>query len=102
MYISSRLKSIIIPGSQIDRGFCSNPEDHTVMCALMKPCIESGYSVLVTNGSGGYDAIKLDNRSNKKAEEYIRDLHQEDDIYVHVTGTMRGDTLKVTEIKEAM
>lgn len=80
----------------------TNPEDHTVMCALMKPCLESGYAVMVKNGSGGFDSYKLDNRGNKKAEDFIRDLNREDNIYVHVTGTLKGDTLKVTEIKDAL
>jgi hypothetical protein len=80
----------------------TNPEDHTVMCALMKPCIESGYSVLVKNGSGGFDTYMLDKRGNKKAVEFLKDLHREDDIYVHVMGTLKGDTIKVTEIKDAL
>jgi hypothetical protein len=93
----------------IDNGFAadganmkSNPEDHTVMCALMKPCIDSGYAVLVDDGSGGFDAYKLDKRGNKKAEDFIRNLNREDNIYVHVTGTLRGDTLRVSEIKDAL
>ena len=80
----------------------TNPEDHTVMCALMKPCVESGYAVMVKNGSGGFDTYKLDSRGNKKAEAFIRDLHREDNIYVHVTGTLKGDTLRVSEIKDAL
>jgi hypothetical protein len=80
----------------------TNPEDHTVMCALMKPCIESGYSVLVKNGSGGFDSYMLDKRGNRKAEAFIRELHREDDIYVHVMGTLKGDTIKVSEIKDAL
>ena len=80
----------------------TNPEDHTVMCALMKPCIDSGYSVLVKNGSGGFDTYMLDRRGNRKAEAFIRELHREDDIYVHVMGTLKGDTIRVSEIKDAL
>ena len=79
-----------------------NPEDHTVKCALMKPCIESGYAVMVKNGSGGFDVFKLDKKGNKKAVDFIEDLHREADIYVHVTGTLKGDTIRVTEIKDAL
>ena len=93
----------------IDSGFAAdgadmknNPEKHTVMCALMKPCIESGYSVMVKNGSGGFDTYMLDKKGNKKAVEFIKNLHREDNIYVHVTGTLKGDTLKVAEIKDAL
>ena len=80
----------------------TNPEDHTVMCALMKPCIDSGYSVLVKNGSGGFDTYMLDKRGNRKAEAFLKDLHREDDIYVHVMGTLKGDTIRVTDIKDAL
>ena len=80
----------------------TNPEDHTVMCALMKPCIESGYSVMVKDGSGGFDNYMLDKKGNKKAVEFIKNMHREADIYVHVTGTLKGDTIKVTEIKDAL
>jgi hypothetical protein len=80
----------------------TNPEDHTVMCALMKPCIESGYAVMVKNGSGGFDSYMLDKRGNKKAEAFIRELNREDNIYVHVTGTLKGDTIKVSDIKDAL
>lgn len=80
----------------------TNPEDHTVMCALMKPCIESGYSVLVKNGMGEFDAYKLDRKGNKKAEDFIRSLNREADIYVNVVGTLRGDTLRVREITDAL
>jgi hypothetical protein len=80
----------------------TNPEDHTVMCALMEPCVDSGYSVLVKNGSGGFDAYKLDTRSNKKAEEFIRDLNREDNILVTVKGSVKNDTLRVSEIKDAL
>ncbi len=80
----------------------TNPEDHTVMCALMKPCIESGYAVMVKNGMGEFDVYKLDRRGNKKAEDFIRSLHREADIYVNVVGTLRGDTLRVKEITDAL
>jgi hypothetical protein len=80
----------------------TNPEDHTVKCALMKPCVESGYAVMVKNGSGGFDSYKLDKRGNKKAVEFIENLHREADIYVQVVGSLKGDTIKVTEIKDAL
>jgi hypothetical protein len=80
----------------------TNPEDHTVMCALMKPCIDSGYAVMVKNGSGEFDVYKLDKRGNKKAEDFIRNLNREADIYVHVVGTLKGDTIRVSEIKDAL
>ena len=41
------------------------------MCALMEPCIDSGYSVLVKNESGGFDAYKLDRKGNRMAVEFL-------------------------------
>lgn len=80
----------------------TNPEDHTVMCALMEPCIKSGYAVMVKNGSGGFDVYKLDRKGNKMAVKYLENLHKQKDIYVAVTGTLEGDTIQVSEIKDAM
>jgi hypothetical protein len=80
----------------------TNPEDHTVKCALMKPCVESGYAVMVKNGSGEFDVYKLDKKGNKKAVAFFENLHREADLYVHVTGTLKGDTIKVTDIKDAL
>ena len=80
----------------------TNPENHTVMCSLLNPCVESGYAVMVKNGSGGFDIYKLDKRGNKKAVEFTKNLDREADIYVQVVGSLKGDTIKVTEIKDAL
>ncbi len=57
---------------------------------------------LVKNGSGGFDIYKLDKRGNKKAVEFIKNLDRDADIYVQVVGSLKGDTIKVTEIKDAL
>lgn len=80
----------------------TNPEDHTKMCALMKPCIRSGYSVLVKNSSGGFDAVPLNKKGNKMAVKFIENLHRTDNLYVHVTGMMKDGTLQVSEIEDAL
>jgi hypothetical protein len=80
----------------------TNPEDHTVMCALMKPCIQSGYSVLVRNSSGGFDAIPLDKKGNRMAVKFIKGMDRNDNIYVQVTGTMKDNMLQVTAIEDAL
>jgi hypothetical protein len=80
----------------------SNPEDHTVMCALMKPCIKSGYAVMVKNGTGGFDVYKLDRKGNKMAVKFIESLDRTADIYVQVMGTLKGDTIQVSEIRDAL
>jgi hypothetical protein len=84
-----------------DANMKTNPEDHTVMCALMKPCIKSGYAVMVKNGSG-FDVYKLDKKGNKMAVKYLKSLGEGDNIYVTVVGNRMGDTITVKEIKKAM
>lgn len=79
-----------------------NPEDHTVACALMKPCIDSGYAVMVRNGSGGFDVYRLDQRGNRLAVDFLRNLDREADISVRATGNLRGDTLRVHSIEDAL
>ena len=50
----------------------TNPEGHTVMCALMKPCIESGYTLLIKNSSGEFDSLPLNKKGNKLAVKYLK------------------------------
>ena len=80
----------------------TNPEDHTVMCALMEPCIDSGFAVLVENGMGEFDVYKLDRKGNKMAVEFLEGLDREDDIYVQITGSLRAGRIRVQEINDAM
>jgi hypothetical protein len=85
-----------------DANMKTNPEDHTVMCALMKPCVNSGYAVMVKDGSGGFNVYKLDKKGNKMAVKYLKSLGEGDNIYVNVIGTRMGDTITVKEITKAM
>jgi hypothetical protein len=78
----------------------TNPEDHTVMCALMKPCIRSGYTLLVKNASGTYDSFPLDKRGNKMAVEYLRSTKKMDNILVNINGSMAGGNIQVESIEE--
>jgi hypothetical protein len=50
----------------------TNPEDHTVHCALIEPCIDSGFAVMVKNGSGEF------------------------------TGSLKAGRIRVKEINDAM
>ena len=80
----------------------TNPEDHTVMCALMEPCIDSGFAVMVRIGSGEYDIYKLDRKGNKLAVEFLEELDREADLLVTVTGSLRDGRIRVKEISDAM
>ena len=85
-----------------DSNVKTNPEDHTVMCALMKPCIQSGYSLLVKNSSGVYEAHTLDKKGNRMAVKYLKNLHKTKDVRVDIKGTWDGDVLKVESIMDVM
>ena len=79
-----------------------NPELHSLQCALMPPCIASGYGIYVKNESGTYDYIKFNKNGSKLAEEYLRNISKENRISVEVTGTMMGDTIRVKTLSETM
>ena len=94
----------------IDEGFAfdgadmaKNPEKHTTKCALMKPCIDSGYAVLVENSSGGFNVYPLNAKGNKLALDYFENTGKKDDHVLTVTGTLLSDeTIEVKRLKEAM
>jgi len=79
----------------------TNPENHTVMCALMKPCIKSGYTLLVKNSSGSFDSLPLDKKGNKLAVKYLKNTDKTDNIYVNITGTMMNNMIQVDGITDA-
>jgi hypothetical protein len=80
----------------------TNPEDHTVHCALIEPCIDSGFAVMVKNGSGEFDVYKLDKKGNKMAVQFLEELEREDDINVQITGSLKAGRIRVKEINDAM
>ena len=87
---------IAADGSDLNK----DPGDHSVKCALMKPCIESGYGVFVSNGNGGWDFYTFDKRGSKKALKLIQNTSKEDHVMVRVSGDVMGDTIKVKSIDE--
>jgi len=78
----------------------TNPEKHTVYCALMKPCIASGYTLLVKNSAGGFDSYPLDDRGNQLAVKYLRKTQKKDNILVRIKGSMVNNTINVEGIQE--
>ncbi len=69
--------------------------DHTRDCALMDPCMKSGYGVLTSDGK----FIVLDNAGNEKAVQALKASKKAKDIRVQVSGELAGDAMKVTGIK---
>jgi hypothetical protein len=70
-------------------------KSHTVKCALMPKCAESGYA-LYADGK----LYKLDAEGNKKAAELLKNTKVEKGMQVAVEGTLDGETLTVTSISE--
>ena len=70
-------------------------KNHTVKCAQMAKCAESGYA-LYADGK----LYKLDAEGNKKAAELLKNTKVERGMQVAVEGTLDGETLTVTKIAE--
>lgn len=70
-------------------------KNHTVKCAQMPKCAESGYA-LYADGK----LYKLDAEGNKKAAELLKNTKVEKGMQVAIEGTVEGDTLTVTTISE--
>jgi len=79
-----------------------NPELHSLQCALMPPCVASGYGIYIENGSGTYDYIRFNRNGSELAEEYLRSISKENRIAVEVTGRRIGDTIRVKTLSEAV
>ena len=79
-----------------------SPEMHSLKCALMPPCIASGYGIYVRKDGGGYEYYKFDKKGSTLAENYLKKTTKQDRIGVEVTGTMKGDTIRVKTLSEAM
>ena len=68
---------------------------HTKNCALMESCVKSGYGVVVDN-----KFYKFDDHGNAMAKSLLDGTQKDKDIEITVSGTMDGDKIKVTDLKE--
>jgi hypothetical protein len=50
----------------------TSPQNHTVGCALMPPCIASGYGIYVDKGDGSFDFYKLDKTGSDLALNILK------------------------------
>jgi hypothetical protein len=69
--------------------------DHTKKCALMEPCVKSGYGVFA---DGKY--YEFDAKGNELAKSLIDSTSKEKGIKVKVMGKVSGTQLAVTSISE--
>ena len=70
-------------------------ERHKVSCALMEPCVESGYG-LFADGK----LYNLDPNGNTEALDFLKGLDEEkSNVKVKITGNFSGDEVQVTQIE---
>ncbi len=69
---------------------------HTKDCALSASCAASGYGLFI---KGKYHPF--DSKGSGLAKAMLEKSTKADHMYAEVTGTMKGNTLNVTAIKEA-
>jgi hypothetical protein len=77
----------------------SSPEkikDHTKACALMPPCVKSGYAVYA-----GGKLYKLDKVGSTKAEALLKSSKNDKGIQVNVEGELDGEVITVKSLTEA-
>ena len=70
-------------------------EAHTRECLLMPECQKSGYGVYTSDNK----FLKFDEAGNRKALAAIKASTKLDDFEVEVTGEVKGDTIKVVNLK---
>ena len=70
----------------------SNPDKHTVKCALS--CVDGGYGILTSEGK----YLKFDDAGNKKALAALHATKKTDSVRATVEGTVAGDEIKVTNL----
>ena len=92
-----------ISGYLIDNACADGAKDlgprakgHSVSCALMDNCEQSGYSV-VTDDNKRY---KLDEKGNGNAAELLKSTQTKKGLKVAVEGTVKDDTISVTKLTE--
>src|SRR4030095_1337656 len=80
-----------------DPGFKDMVKKHKTSCALMPPCVKSGYAVLTDDGK----LYKFDEAGNKSVEALLRDTATKAGVSVAVEVTVDGDTIHVTKVTES-
>jgi hypothetical protein len=78
----------------------TNPQNHTVGCALMPPCIESGFGIYVDKGDGSFDFYKLDKKGSDLALKILKSETKKDHVQLEIGGSLAGDTIQVKTLKE--
>ncbi|HEY1250233.1 MAG TPA: hypothetical protein VGH97_03535 [Thermoanaerobaculia bacterium] len=85
-------KNVSLIDSQCVDKVKSNPDKHTVKCALS--CEDGGYGILTTDGK----YLKFDADGNKKASAALQATKKTDHVRATVEGTVSGDQIKVSTL----
>jgi len=78
-----------------EANFGERVKKHSKSCALMPPCVESGYAVYADG-----KLYKFDKDGNQSVAELLKDTETKSGIMVAVEGTLDGETLHVTKLSE--
>jgi hypothetical protein len=70
-------------------------EAHTKECLLMPECQKSGYGIYTNDNK----FLKFDEAGNRKALALIRESKKLDDFEIELLGEVKGDTVRVVNIK---
>jgi hypothetical protein len=70
-------------------------ESHDKKCLLMGPCVKSGYSLVTADKK----VLKFDAKGNELASNLIKNTNRDKDWKVSVEGTVKGETIAVTNIQ---
>jgi hypothetical protein len=70
-------------------------EAHTRECLLMPECEKSGYGIYTSDNK----YLKFDEAGNRKALALIKTSKKLDDFEIEVVGEVKGDTIKVVNLK---
>ena len=68
---------------------------HTRECALMEPCVKSGYGVYTEDGK----FVVFDATGNELAKKALEASKKKDDLRVKVSGKQTGELIEVKNLK---
>jgi hypothetical protein len=81
----------------------TEPEKHTLGCALAPPCAASGYGLEINEGtamSKNYVFYKFDQKGNDLAAKILKNTKKKDHLSVEVKGMKEKGMIKVISMKE--
>ncbi|HEY1808356.1 MAG TPA: hypothetical protein VGG42_07320 [Acidobacteriaceae bacterium] len=86
-------KNVPVVDTNCSRRVAANPDSHTRDCALK--CAASGFGIITSDNQ----YLKFDAAGNQKILSQLKSSKETDHLRVNVSGTVQGDTLKVTSVE---